>query len=146
MTCANNLLFAALLFMSPACIGQVCGRIGTIDGIIETAHRSYNALSNSTFISEASGHSLPFGASPCLGGGGLGGAWICTGFPLVDSKDMIANPHARNRPKSMGHLQKSIVKHPPPLPTCSPRPPFHPPHLSMWKEVVGASLWISVDI
>ena len=41
---------------------------------------------------------------------------------LVDNKGIYANPHARSPPKSIGNLQTSIVKHPPPLPTCPPTP------------------------
>ena len=64
--------------------------------------------------------------------------WKC----LADNEDIIAHPCARNPPKCDGNLQKSMMKHLPPLPTCwgSGRGG------GMWKEVVGASLRISVDV
>ena len=44
-----------------------------------------------------------------------------------------SNPHARHPPRSIGILQKSIVKHAPPLPTCPPTPtptrPCPPQHV-----------------
>ena len=76
--------------------------------------------------------------------------WKC----LVDNKDINANPHATNPPKSIGNLYTSIVKHPPHLPTCLPPPAcgkrWRVLHSGFLKISIGfvwiSCMWIRIHI